>query len=161
MTTNRQISSNPKENLKAIRILFGSLVVGIVFFAIIAVSINLVNTPAGIPGIEEVYFIAGAGIAALGCIISARLLYNRGINSIRNLTASLNEKLNHYRSLLIKCLALCDGAAIFSVIVYFLTGDFRVLIVTAVMLAVMFSFAPSKKRMITELDIDWNDQDAL
>lgn len=160
MLKNKQINSNPKENLRGIRVLFGSLIVGIVFFAIITVSINLVDTPAGIPGME-VYFIAGAGIAALISIILARILYTRGINSIRNLTALLNEKLNHYRYLLIKCLALCEGAAIFSVIVYFLTGDFRVLIITGVILAVMLSFAPSKKRMITELDIDWNDQDAL
>lgn len=151
-----------KSDVKAIRILFGALVVGVALFTIISISVNLINGSVdALPKEMQLIFMGIAAALGLGCGIMAKLAYAKGVSSAKSITGTLQNKLNHYRSFLIKCLAICEGAALFSVIVYFLTGDFRVLIITGVMLAVMLSFAPSKKRMITELDIDWNDQDAL
>lgn len=162
MTEAESQSTSLKNDVKATRILFGALVVGVVLFTVISIAVNLINGSVDALSKEiQLIFMGVAAALGIGCGIMAKLTYTKGVRSARNITGSLQDKLNHYRSFLIKCLAMCEGAAIFSVIVYFLTGDFRVLIVTAVMLAVMLSFAPSKKRMITELDIDWNDQDAL
>ena len=154
--------NTPKENLRGIRVLFTALVIGVVLFILMAVVIYELNGPFA-PEIKEYnrVFIGIAIALALVCLVIASQGYKKGIIAARNLTGPLNNKLNNYRSLLVRYLALCEGPALFGVIVFLMTGEFWVLVITAVMFMAMLSAAPTPKRVISDLNLDWKEQKEL
>lgn len=73
----------------------------------------------------------------------------------------LQERLHHYRSILIKYLAMCEGPAIFSVMGYFLTGNNYFFIVTAVMLLAILWKRPFRQGIITEFQLSSQEQSEI
>jgi len=57
--------------------------------------------------------------------------------------------------------ALCEAAALLSVVVFFLTGIFTLLIITAILLTLMLSKVPITKKVVNELALDWKEQQEL
>ena len=66
-----------------------------------------------------------------------------------------------YRSVLIRYLAISEGAALFSLIAFYLTGDHRLFLMTGIMLAAMLWAAPTTERIIATLNPDWQEQQDL
>jgi|CXWL01.1.fsa_nt_gi hypothetical protein len=156
-------TGTPKDNLRAMRILAAALITGVVLFVVVVVVINLVK--GSVMGKDEleynnIFLYAAIGIA-LVCYMMARTIYKKKLAVVKNAPASLADKLNQYMAMLITYMAPCEGAALFSVIVVFLTGNFFVLIVTVAMLAAMVSKFPFTKAVINELDLDWKEQQEL
>ena len=157
------MDASPKASLRAIRILCRALVLGALLFAVLSTVVILLNGPA-IPGEGQAYklhFIPWAAGLALLCITQAIRIYKQGITDIRNSMQPLNNKLNQYRELLIKYMALCEGPALFSIIVFFLFGDYLVLIITGFMLLLMLIRMPQKRKMVTELALNDQEQQGL
>jgi hypothetical protein len=156
-------ADTPKDLLRAMQILCGALITGIVFMSVIIVVLNLVNEPA-LKGkgkeFKDIFLYGAIGIA-LVCWIMSRTIYNKKLLIIKNSAVSLTDKLNEYRAALISYMAPCEGAALFSVIVFFMTGQYPVLIITAVMLAAMYIKMPLQKKVISELNLDWKEQQEL
>jgi len=73
----------------------------------------------------------------------------------------LQEKLNQYRSALILFMAICEGASLFSITAFFVTGDYILLVVPAVMVWVMSTKLPSVQKIVQLLRLDWNEQQVL
>ncbi|HEX5652664.1 MAG TPA: hypothetical protein VFX58_06300 [Chitinophagaceae bacterium] len=153
---------SPKENLKMIRVLFGALVAGVFLFLLMAIFINRVNGPLTTELREFSKYLPGLALSlSLICLFIAVLAYKKGVVEARNLTAPLNEKLNQYRSFLIKYLAFCEGPALFCIVVFIMTGDARILTIAAVLLVAMLAITPSKKRVVNDLNLDWKEQQEL
>lgn len=151
----------PKEMLRAMQILCAALMLGVVFFALIILVLNLTSGPT--LGEKEqsfkkilLYINAAMGVI---CFFFANKAY-RETAIVKNLT-SLTGKLNQYRAILIKYMALCEAPALFSIIAFFLSGEYLLLMITGVMLAAMFSKMPFKSKVISELTIDWKEQEEL
>jgi hypothetical protein len=70
----------------------------------------------------------------------------------------LFQKLNRYRSILITYIAILEGPAVFAIIGFLLTGYFRFLAITFILLLNMFLKRPSKMRMISDLQLSSNEQ---
>ncbi|MEQ1677944.1 MAG: hypothetical protein ABL876_14645 [Chitinophagaceae bacterium] len=156
-------ATGPKDDLRAMRILCFALMVGVVVFAIIVAVLNQGNAlPTKEMGkqLNDILPYVVAGIAVL-CYLVARSSYSKKVAVIKNLQTSLGNKLNQYRTVLITYMAPCEGAALFSVMGLFLTGNYYFLIITSVMLAAMYSKMPSKERLTKELDLDWKEQQEL
>jgi hypothetical protein len=156
-------ADTPKELLRAMQILCGALIIGVVFMTVIIVVLNLVNEPAMKDQgkeIKDILLYVAVGIALI-CLIMSRTRYNKKLLIIKNSVVSLTDKLNEYRAVLISYMAPCEGTALFSIIVFFMTGQFPALIITAVMLAAMVSKMPMQKRVISELNLDWKEQQEL
>jgi hypothetical protein len=152
--------AGPKADLRAMQILCAALMIGVIFFAAISVGVVILNGEPIAPK-EELLFqvlLYTAVVIAVAGIVASRVLYTKKLAVIKNENKPLPDKLNQYRALLLLYMAICEGAALFSVIVFFLTGNFVVLIITAVMLLVMFSKMPTKQKLITELSLDWKEQ---
>lgn len=163
MTQSNMTATGPKEDLRAMRILCAALMVGIIVFVIIVLVLDQVNAlPTKEMGkqFNDILPFVVAGIAVL-CYLVARSAYSKKAGVIKNLQISLSNKLNQYRTVLITYMAPCEGAALFSVMGLFLTGNYYLLIITSVMLAAMYSKMPSKERLIKELDLDWKEQQEL
>jgi hypothetical protein len=163
MTQLAEKKTGPKENLRATQLLCGALVTGIIFFA--AIIIFLSSSAGPLLNKEEAAFknillYSSAGLA-LVCLLWAIPSYQKKINLVKNSAVSLTDKLNQHRAALIFYMAPCEGAAFFSVVVLFLTGDFRALIITAVMLIAMLVQFPFRKKIIRELNLDWQEEATL
>ena len=151
----------PKEQLKANAILFSALFVGVIIFLLLAVVLIKFNGKfSDNDDLDKILLVVVSIIAAI-CLVSAFSIYKRQINGLVNSVLPLTEKLNNYRAILIVYLALCEGAALFSIISLILTGNFWSIAVTATMLAAMLIKRPSRQRVINELQLDWQEQQEL
>lgn len=156
-------TGGPKQSIKAMQLLCAALMAGVIFFAIIIVVVTRLNGPMldkdGIK-YQDIFLYAAIGLAIV-CYVIARSLYNKKMAVIKNSVLLLADKFNQYQATLIKYMAPCEGAALFSVIVFFLTGNFLVLLVTASMLVAMFIKYPLQSKIISELNLDWKEQQEL
>ena len=153
----------PSQAIRSFKILVGALMIGMSFFALIILLLNQVNGPVMPPGpdnINTIFLLIATGLAII-CLLAAFMGYNSRMKAIRNSVISLGDKLNQYREALIRYMALCEGPGLFSVIVFFLTGDYMVLIITGVLLIAMFARFPQKQKIIDELALDWKEQQEL
>ena len=162
MTQPENFSGTPKENLRASRILCISLITGSFLFAIMVIIVNQFSGPF----MEETnqysnIFLLVLAIISSICIFKAIQQYSKGITLAKSLDNSLNDKLNQYRASLIIYMALCEGPALFSVVIFLLLGNFFLLIFTAIILVVMLRKYPTVKKAISELELNWQEQEQL
>lgn len=156
-------TGTPKENLRALRILTIALSAGVLIFSLLAVMVNSWKGPVPEHKIVQatpVFIGVVLAVAAL-CLVRARLIYSKKIKEIKAGGSTLRVKLDQYRPALVLYLALCEGPALFSVIVFFLTGKYEILGVAGIMLALMLAKMPGAKKLIRELDLDWKEQEEL
>lgn len=151
----------PKEIMRGIRIFFIAIIAGAVFFAVVGLFIHQYNGLLAPEAKEyEKIFLTIAAVIGLVCLVAALNGYTKGIAAARE-PHSLKDKLNQYRVVLIRFIALCEGPALFGIIMFIITGNYNFFIVTAVMLAAMLSKAPTRKRVAEDLALDWNQQKEL
>jgi len=108
----------------------------------------------------QIFFIVVL-ITATICIIISTRLYKARIEEIKSANQNLMGKLEMYRAALILYIALCEGAGLFTAIVYFLTGKIQLLVVIAVIIAAMFLKRPEKLRIFNELQLSAEEQSEL
>jgi len=127
-------------------------------FAIIVFALNFLQAPAVLDqSVVRIFFIAVLAVAAIS-IFMALQLYKRRITEALTPGRILMDKLNIYRAALILYLALCEGAGLFAVIVYFLTGYKLLFIVIAVVLLAMLQKRPEKSKIFNELQLSSQEQ---
>jgi len=154
----------PKSEIKAMRILCGALITGVVMFAL--VSVGVLQTMEGpiLPENElpdkNIFLYLAAGFGVLGLLL-AITRFNKRLAAIRQGESTVTGKLSQYRSALIMYMALCEAPALFSVIVLFLTRQYAVLAITGVMLVAMVIRMPQKNKLIDALQLDWQEQQEL
>ena len=163
MTGPVNTNTSPKANFRATRILCLALIIGASVFAMIIVVVNQVSGPVmPAEGLQfNMTFVWAVTIVALLCILRAILIYKKGMAVIQNSVSPLNEKLNQYRAVLIQYMALCEGPALFSIIVFFLTGEYIVLAITGIMLAAMLIRFPQKRKISNDLALSFQEQQEL
>ncbi|MCX6316076.1 MAG: hypothetical protein NTW29_02205 [Bacteroidetes bacterium] len=163
MTEPADINMNPKEAVRSLQIMFGALVGAVVFFAIAVVLLHLINGPIYDTGsiIQSNLMVTAVGVVAAACMLGARSYYKKTMAMGEGTLYLLSDKLNHYRAAFIIYMALCEGPAIFSVIILLLTGKFIVLIITALLLAMMWLKVPTRSRIIQELKLDWREKELI
>lgn len=153
-------AGTPGEKLKAMRILVLALITGASMFTLIVAALQVFTLAGPKKGIEDIkdillYVAAGLGLIA---VVAANKSYLAQTGKLREQPLSLNEKLDIYRTILIRYMALCEAPALFGVIVYFLTGDHIIVIMVAVALAAMLYRLPSKNKIISELNAGTDEQ---
>jgi len=157
----QQTPSTPKGALRAIRILFGAIIAGAALFSVIVLAFNqTTKTSSPVKEFENVILAAGMAIALLFLII-AKDGYNRSMATAKNSLISLPDKLNRYRSALIVYIALCEGPALFGIILFFVSGYYLMLIITVIMMAAMLAKEPTHQRVVDELGLDWEQRQKL
>jgi hypothetical protein len=152
-----------KEKLNALRILAGALSAGVLLFAMISIGVNQFKGPFLLEQIEKIRsFLLPlmAGLALLALLI-ARYLYQQRIREIRDGSIDLDGKIEKYRAAVITYLAICEGTALLSVVLFLLSGFYPLLILTGAMLLLMLGKLYAMKGLANELNLDWNEQEAL
>lgn len=148
----------PKENLRAIRIFTIALIIGVLFFSIIMIVVVQLRGPALVPDLFSDIFSGIVVVTAIAALSAAHFWYRKKLTELKNAVISLQEKLNLYRNSLILYLALCEGAGLFSIIVFFLTGNYYLLAITAILILFMYSKFPSVQKLSAELNLDSSER---
>ena len=152
----------PKKNLQGTMILFASIVSSIFLFMILAVIIGQ-NKGALVPDLNRYHTAFTLGMAALSfiCLVAAKRVYNNAIATAKNSLNPLNGKLNQHRSALIKYVVICEVPVLLSIVLFLLTGNFVYQVYAGVFLGFMLAITPIRRRVITELELDAQQQKEL
>lgn len=146
--------SNPNSSdIKAIRIVYIALMLGIAFFLLIAFALTLKIGSIGIndPNFEQVLLIVST-IMALVSIPSGIIIFNKRTENIQNI--NLAEKLDIFRSAMILRAATMEGAGFFFIVCVINTGSKISMIETLVVLAIMALYFPTNIRLANEMKHD-------
>ena len=147
-----------KDALRAIGVFFYAMLGGMTMFTVIIFVLNFLQEPAVFDqSLVRIFFTTVLAIAALSIFMAIRL-YKKRIGDALSPGLTLMDKLTIYRSALILYLALCEGAGLFAVIVYFITGYKLLLIVIAVVLLAMLQKRPEKSKIFNELQLSSQEQ---
>ena len=150
-----------KETLRAIRIFFYTLIIGMVMFSIIVFALNYLQEPPMTDKAETNVFLTAVLVIASGSIMVAHRIYNKRINEIQNSGMNLMGKLEAYRAALVLYMAACEGGGLFAVIVYYLTANKWLLMVICVVLLSMLLKRPEKSKIFNELQLSSEEQAEL
>jgi len=161
MSDLQQSSSTYGKDIRAIRIFFNAILAGTIMFSLIALSLNMMKQTIS-PFKDPENVILWVAIAmGLTCYAVARTGFNKSIAGAKDSLISLPDKLNQYRTALIRYVALCEMPALFGIILFFITGNYFMFIVTAIMIIAMVAKAPTRQRVINDLALDWQQQGQL
>jgi hypothetical protein len=152
-----------KATLRATQVLCLALMMGVVAFVLVMLLVLQINGPSlgeEVNNVRDIFLVAAGGIG-LACFFVARIMYKRKMSEIGLFSGTLDKKMEQYRAAMLIYMALLEGAALFSIIVYFMVGIPLVLIITAAMLLAMFVKYPFIKRVNNELNLDWQEQQEL
>ncbi len=155
--------SSIKEELRGIRILAAALVIGVIIFAIITVVINQINGAFLDNEIVSLrtYLLPFMSLIALLALLVARTQYQKQIRAIREGNDELRDKIIKYRVAIVRYMAICEGMALFSIILFLLSGIYLLLIVTGAMLLLMAARFYAIKGVAAELELNWQEQQEL
>lgn len=146
--------TNPSSaDIKAIRIVYIALMLGVAIFLLIAFALTLKTGSLGIndPFFEQVLLIIST-LMALVSIPAGIIIFKKRTENIQNL--NLAEKLNTFRSAMILRAATMEGAGFFFVVCVVLTGSKISMIEAVVVLAVMLLYFPTNTRLAREMKHD-------
>jgi hypothetical protein len=150
--------SKAKAALKAISVFFYSMIGGLLMFTIIIFVMSYFQPPPiADKSVFKTIFIVVLFMAAIS-LSAAKWLYGKRIAAAQATGLSLMEKLTIYRGALMLYLALCEGAGLFAVIVYFLTGNKLLLAVVGVLVIAMLLKRPEKSKIFNELQLNSQEQ---
>lgn len=151
------ITGSPKEILRTIKFIFYILFTGVILFTAVVFIVVQVQGPALQD--KEMYrnlFLLAIFVSAAGLVFS-NVLYKKKMKAV-SLNLPLLKKLDIYRAALMSYTSLCEAASIFTLIVFFMTGEYRVLFIIGFILAAMLMRRPENYKIFNELQLDSKDQ---
>jgi hypothetical protein len=151
-----------KEGLKHMQILAFAMSAGVLLFVLVAVFINQLNGPFRPEMLEnKKIFTIIIAVGSFIALLAAKQSWVKSINAAKISLNPLSDKLNQYRTALVKYLALCEAPAITGIIFFLLTGEFIFIAFAAVMVGFMLANIPTKKKVIENLELDLKQQQEL
>ena len=147
--------------LKALNIIYKALMAGQILFA--SVCIYLIYSKLVLPAADELDKVLQvvALIITAGGIFTGMSLFKKKLVQIRETSAGAEEKFNLYRSACIIQWALLEGPSLFCIICFFLTGNYAFLALMVVVLFLFAMTAPSKIKVLQQLQISEAELDVL
>lgn len=146
--------ANPQSSdIRAIRIVYIALMLGIAFFLLIAFTLTLKTGPLGgnDPFFEQVLLMAST-LMAMVSIPSGMIIFKNQTSNIQD--RNLAEKIYVFRSAMIVRASTMEGAGFFFVVCVVLTGSKISMIEALVVLAMMFLYFPTNTRLADEMKHD-------
>jgi hypothetical protein len=146
----------PPTQFQALRLLYVSLISGIIAFTL--VSLYIVSRKK----LEPIVLSDMKQIVAIGVIAASALLtflafyvFNKKIKNID--TPDPKSKMEKYRAASIIRWAMLEVPVMLSIIVYMLSADELYLMLSALLLGIFISVRPSKRSIIKDLGISEDD----
>lgn len=71
----------------------------------------------------------------------------------------LAVKLNQFKSAIIVRYALLEGASMFGIVIYFLSGNFFYLLISGLIIVYFFTLRPTKEKIEKDLNLDYKEKE--
>lgn len=149
------ITQPPLSNIRTLKLLHSSLLVGQLVFA--AIAVYLIYSKSFYPVFQksEIVTIVSSGVIGFACafIIIALQIYKKKVDEIKNSDENISLKISRFRTVSIIRWAMIEAPAMLAIICYLLTGNQFLLIVIAIILFIFYYTKPSLAKVATELSM--------
>lgn len=145
---------------KAFTILFFALLLGQLLFALIAFVLVFTGSFSGVDKDTEKILVYMVPLLQISLLIAAHTIFKKRIESIKA-GYSLPEKLAAYRALYILRFALIEGATLFAIIAYIITGLALIWVFIAIGIFSFLILKPSKEKLIKELKLGTDEMEQI
>jgi hypothetical protein len=157
MSLNQYSQTIPKAVFKTTKIIHLALLGGQLMFAVLMFMTNRSTTI--LTDTSDLFLIVAPAIA-LGSFIASVFLYNQQITAAASRT-SLSSKLTSYQTALIIRCALLEGASLFNIVCYFVTGNFLFLLVSFIIMIYFITVRPTINKVAEELNLTYEHKAEL
>ena len=147
--------------LKALSVIHRALMMGQILFA--SVCIYLIYSKLVLPlanDLDKILQVVTLALTA-GGIFAGMSFFKKKLMQIREMQTGAKEKFNLYRSACIIQWALLEGPSIFCIICFFLTGNYAFLALVLIVVILFAMTAPSKVKILLQLQISEAELDDL
>lgn len=147
--------------IQLLSIIHKALMTGLVLFSAVCVFLNYSKTvepPA--PDLDRVLQVVALVISA-GGVFAGMSFFKKKLAEVREMTGTVKEKFEVYRSACIVQWALLEGPSIFCIICFFLTGNYAFLALVVVLLFLFVMAAPSKLKIQLQMQVSEAELDDL
>ena len=147
-----------KEAFRQIRMLFYTILIGILMALVISIVISRIVQPLEI-GKTNLYT-----LFTILCLIVviwypfSFMIFSKKITAIRQSNADLINKFKNYRAALVFYLAVYEAMALVSLVMYALSGKTNFLFITGLVVVSIIRKRPDKYRIINELQLNSSEQ---
>ena len=146
-----------KEFIRSLVIIHIAMIMGLIFFAVVAVYLHMSGSfTTNTAELRDIFLII-VPLFAFGAFMGSRFIFSMKLNQAKE-KSDLTDKINEYRSILIIRFALLEGAALFSLVIYLLTGDYIFLIIAGLMVVYFSLLKPTTDKLIFDLELGHDDK---
>jgi hypothetical protein len=147
--------------LQSLRIIHLALLAGQCLFLAVMVFLVVRNIlPPVSPSLDKTFQVM-ALLVSFAAVLGAINIFKKRLSSINAAAENIAEKITQYRAASILKWAMIEGATLFSLICFFLTGNYSF---AALAIALIIFFAlliPSKVKIMLQLQLNEQEADAL
>lgn len=147
--------------VKNLQVIFRALLTGQVLFLGVAIYLKYKNLFPDSGKENEKTLQVAAIIISLMLVWSGFKLFNAQLKKIREGNMKLPEKLSLYRSGSITQWAMTEGASLFSITGFLLTGNYAFTGLTVLLLFIFSGYFPVKAKMIVQMGLSSSEADQL
>lgn len=149
------------KGLQLLNIIHKALMTGQILFA--AVCAYLIYSKSVLPSASDLDKVLQvvALIATAGGIFAGMNFFKKKLLEIREMQTGAREKFDQYRKACIVQWALLEGPSIFCIICFFVTGNYAFLALVLIMLFLFAMTAPSKRKILLQLQMSEAELDDL
>ena len=144
-----------KSYLKNLTIIYLALAATQTAFAIVSFAqhqkTEMILDPA-----NDVLFIPFLATLSIAFAVGP-ILYKKIVGQAQGKT--LAEKLNQFRSAIIIRYATVEGPSLFGIVIYFLSGNFFYLLISALLIVYFLTLKPSKEKIEKDLNLDYKEKE--
>jgi hypothetical protein len=149
--------ASPKDSLRAIKILFYAMLIGVALFTAIVFILIQIQGPLLLDKTLNRVFLAVVLFMTAACLSLSNILYKKQVKAV-GFALPLQQKLEIFRAALVLYMSICEGAAILTAIAFYMTGNFLFLVIIGVILVSMLMRRPENFKIFNELQLDSKEQ---
>lgn len=140
----------PESFLKTLSIIHYALLGGMILFMVVA-YVKQGNHYFDFKNTKDVYIIV-VPIMAIAAYFVGNLVFKQQLSAAAN-KDSLKEKLMGYQGAALIRLAFLEGAALFGIVAFMLTGNLFELLIATLLILYFITLKPTKEKVIRELNL--------
>lgn len=152
---------NKESDIKALTILHKALLAGQVIFAAVCVFLAYAKMlPTTQEDLDRILQVMAVVLSAAG-FIGGNSFFKKRVLEIRDMQTNAKEKLTMYRAACIVQWALLEGPGIFTIICFFITGNYAFIALASVLMLLFAMLAPSKTKIAFQLALSEEELNEL
>lgn len=141
-----------KQYFQSLSILHAALTMGQVMFLMVLVYLHTSGMASEADALFATLLMYLVPAVALLAFSAGSFIYRTRITALKTLS-SLSEKLNGYRAIMIIRFAVWEGASMFSLVAYFLTGSNLFIVISVAYVLLFIIVRPTAEKFAFELEL--------